>query len=147
MDSYLLYQVLKKELNKRNTIEIRANGNSMIPLITEGDKIVIEEFDSYSLGDVIVFYSKVDNALLVHRIVRKDNIIICKGDNSFRLEAVDKCYILGKVINIRRIDDSLVVQSYLVGRSFVVNNYDMEKTKQSKLYKEYVAQLTNLSSK
>lgn len=144
MDTYLLYQILKKELQRKKVLEIRANGSSMIPLISEGDRIIIKEFDSYFLGDVIVFYNKADNALIVHRIVQNEDVIVCKGDNSFRLERVDKCHILGKVINIRPIDESLVAQSYLVGLSFVANDYNIEKTKCSELYKEYAEKCANL---
>ena len=51
--------------------EIFVSGNSMEPMINDGDKIEITYISSCVLGDIIVFEH--DETILVHRILKIDN--------------------------------------------------------------------------
>ncbi|MDF2686409.1 MAG: hypothetical protein K0S55_1591, partial [Clostridia bacterium] len=53
--------------------------------------------DEYLIGDIVVFNYQREGRL-AHRLVKTDNgVYLCKGDNSYRIEAIRKSDILGKV--------------------------------------------------
>lgn len=129
-----IYKILQKELLTQN-ISIKATGNSMYPTLSDGDMITVVQEDNYVVGDILVFWYKQD--FLVHRLLKIcDGIYFCKGDNSFRLESVDKKFVVGKVAlvnsdSIQKWDNSLIELSYLVNRQFRNLCYDIEKTKKT----------------
>lgn len=95
--------IRKKILASGRNLEIYVSGNSMEPLIRDGDTIRIAYFPNYVVGDVVVFVY--DCKILVHRILKIDNgRIYCKGDNSFRLERISSDEILGKVIMVNNVE-------------------------------------------
>ena len=120
-------------------LSITVMGTSMEPVLKDGDVIKVKPCNNYEIGDIIVFLYK-NNALLVHRLIKKRNkILLCKGDNSFRLEEVEEEYVLGKVISINSnhiytIPNELIELSYLVNREFRKNRYEIDKTKNSPVY-------------
>lgn len=68
----------------------------MYPTFSDGDMITIFRESNYVVGDILVFWYKKD--LLVHRLLKIcDGIYLCQGDNSFRLESVEKEFVIGKV--------------------------------------------------
>lgn len=127
------FRILQKRILFKNNISIKISGNSMSPTFNDGDMITFFKENDYVLGDILVFWYK--NNLLVHRLLKIYNdIYFCKGDNSFRLESVEKEHIIGKVklinsIPVTRWNSSLIELSYLVNREFRNFGYDIEETK------------------
>ena len=80
----------------------KGQGNSMEPIINEGDKIYVEKvkFNNLKTGDIVVFYRH--KSFAAHRVIRKKNKqIITKGDNSPYLDKpLDYSKILGKLVRI-----------------------------------------------
>lgn len=103
-DEYMI-ELLKASIINGNVETIKTIGFSMEPIIRQNDKISIKAFDSYFIGEIIVFKYKAQG-LLVHRIINIiGNEIMCKGDNTNRVEHITKKDIIGKVILIN--DDIL----------------------------------------
>ena len=71
---------------------------SMEPEFSKGDLIIVAEADSYSKGDVVVFYDGTD--LVVHRIIdESDDTVTTKGDsNNVEDVPIDRSAIKGKVL-------------------------------------------------
>lgn len=84
-----------KKINK--TFEVTVIGNSMQPILNQGDKVRINREEEYKIGDIIFFkYRKEGN--LIHRIIAIENgVFCCKGDNAARIEYILFRHILGKV--------------------------------------------------
>lgn len=98
----IIFKILDLKLKKYDNLELIVEGISMLPDIKNGDTVIVEKSDSYNEDDIIVFnYNK--EGLLIHRIISiKNNVFICKGDNSSRLERVKVNDILGKINNINK---------------------------------------------
>lgn len=78
---------------------IPLKGISMLPTLSEGDILYVYAQQEYSIGDIIVF-SYPQEGYLVHRIIEiEKGAIMCKGDNSKRIEIIMKRQIVGKVID------------------------------------------------
>ena len=133
---------------------VRVNGNSMLPELYNGDKLVVHKSISYMVGDILVFrYS--GNSILVHRLLRIiGDRCYCKGDNSFRLECINKNEIIGKaskiirgkkIIDVNDIDKRYIDLSFRISRLFLRNRYDHIKVLQSSLYREYYCNYLNKS--
>ena len=85
-------------------------GISMHPTLENGDLIVLDRtnFDNLKVGDIVVFYSRIYNFRIVHRITdietsNGDRILFTKGDNN---HAPDPSYVrrndyVGKYVGIR----------------------------------------------
>lgn len=137
MDSRLIQKLLFVQTGAGRTIEIHVTGTSMNPILYENDIISIMKSDTYEIGDILVFVYK-NNELLVHRLLDiQKGKYFCKGDNSFRLEDITKEQIIGKVINLPQCSKRLIYLSYLVNRTFVKCRYDIDKTKETSIYKLY----------
>lgn len=142
MNQILLNKLLFTQAKRKIEIQIRVAGTSMNPTLYEGDSITIKQFDDYNIGDILVFTYKSDE-LLVHRLLKKtDCKYFCKGDNSFRLEDITIDQIVGKVIQINNAplqfcSARLITLSYLVNHAFIKCRYNIEKTKQTSIYKLY----------
>jgi len=118
----------------------------MHPMLQEYDKISLLKSDSYCAGDILVFQYR-HYEFLVHRLLQiKDGIYYCKGDNSFRLEAVELANIFGKVISVCRndniiplpdVNDSFINHSLLVNYELQQNNDNVKKTINSEIYRQY----------
>ena len=128
-------------LEKTQFVTITVCGVSMEPTMHEGDSITVEKCADYQVGDVVVFRYKY-NELLVHRIVKKDERLYCKGDNAFLMENIATDQIAGKVvkINSQPIENwpmCLIELSLKIGLEFRKQHYDIEVTKQTDIYKQY----------
>lgn len=143
-----------KTLNK--SFNITVLGESMNPILYEGDIITVRPSENYYIGDIVVFYYA-DKELLVHRLLNiKDPYYFCKGDNAFRLENIKKEQILGKIVALKReskiIDipvftDELISLSLKIHRIFFNYKFDLTKTRETDEYKKYKYLLDTLSNK
>lgn len=99
----LFYKILDKET------WINVSGQSMYPIILEGDKALVRpnKFDTqYMKDEVVVFMS--ENSLLIHRIMKVIDkhgsfFYITKGDNAYCFDKIiSSDQIIGTVTHIRR---------------------------------------------
>ena len=132
-------------LHTKGTAVISVTGSSMEPTLEEFDLITISPQEEYAPGDILVFVYK-SNEILVHRLLKVNSRYYCKGDNSFRLEDIDKEQILGKVVTVngRTVpiwSEELLALSYAVNRSFRACGYDIEQTVKGVTYQEYITRL------
>jgi hypothetical protein len=89
-------------------------GRSMVPLIRDGDRVVISpDLDRLRVGD-IVFLSTPERPMLIHRIIRvSPDGIVTKGDAAVDHDGLIKQdRVLGKVIAIRRNDRWIKLESF-----------------------------------
>jgi PqqD family protein of HPr-rel-A system len=142
MDKTIFEKLLKAQKQRGKPFEITVVGDSMYPILFQGDTFTVQPCEDYEIGDILVFNYKQDE-LLVHRLLfKKDGKYFCKGDNSFRLEDMPINQIIGKVILINgnelpRCSEKLIALSYAVNRQFKKSAYDIEKTKQTDIYRLY----------
>ena len=142
MDEPLLKKLLQAQKLRGKPFEITVVGDSMNPLLFEGDSVTIQPCKNYYVGDILVFTYKNDE-LLIHRLLlKKDGRYFCKGDNSFRLEDMTPEQVIGKVILINGRETPLCSEkhislSYAINHRFRKLAYDIEKTKQTKIYRLY----------
>lgn len=136
-----LQKILFANLRTGREMTITVTGVSMEPTMREGDSVTVRRADTYDVGDVLVFLYK--GELLVHRLLKIENgKYFCKGDNAFRLEDMPIESIAGKVMlhnsaPPKSFPACTCRLSYLVNREFRKNQYNIEKTKQSGIYRFY----------
>lgn len=121
------------------TFKVVVDGTSMLPIFRSGDCLTICVKDNYDPGDILAFFYK-NNTLLIHRLLKIENgRYFCKGDNSFRLEDIDKQAILGAVIQVADRNNSaeFIAASYAINRVFRRCGYDVQKTKSTSEYTTY----------
>ena len=64
---------------------ISYSGNSMLPLLKDGDKLFIESKESpFKIGDIVVF--KENDEVYVHRLIDCKGILYFKGDRVMYLD-------------------------------------------------------------
>jgi signal peptidase I len=90
-----------------NYFKIDIKGNSMSPLIIEGDEITFTKESGINLGDIVLFKDETSE-YIAHRVISL-NPLETKGDNSTCSENISKLQIFGKAVSInkRRVDISL----------------------------------------
>jgi len=95
----LARDILSQGLNFR----FKICGNSMRPLIKDGDYLIVNPVNHLKLGDIVLFISA-DDRLVVHRISKiKDNFIITKGDAYCGYDCpIKREAVLGRVVMIER---------------------------------------------
>ena len=141
MDNHFQQKLLSSLIKIKGEANITVTGIRMNPTLCEGDVITIRKYDDYEIGRILVFTYK-NGELLVHRLLKKDDRYYCKGDNAFRLEDIEYHQILGQVVTA---NGNTVVSwpkwkadlSYQINREFYRCRYDVEKTKESNIYKFY----------
>jgi signal peptidase I len=122
-----------------NPIEIRVTGDSMNPVLSHGEKIIVRQKEEYLPGDILVFFYKYGE-LLVHRLLkRQGERYYCKGDNAFRLEDFTKDRIVGAVVlpEDRNNNPEFMKMSLLIARLYRKSGYDAEKTMKTEQYQAY----------
>lgn len=73
-------------------------GVSMEPTLYDGALLYVQQQSDYAVGDIVVF-SYPSEGYLVHRVIAMNRgAILCKGDNSKRIEVIMKRQIIGKVV-------------------------------------------------
>lgn len=85
-----------KFLAKTGQLKITIEGNSMLPVLKNGDIINVSKITTFVPGTVILFVFR--NQLVVHRLIKiEGNVLYCKGDNSFVIEKIDRESVIGEV--------------------------------------------------
>jgi signal peptidase I len=142
MDKTLIEKLLKAQKQRGKPFDVTVVGDSMNPILFEGDIITVQPCDDYDVGDILVFNYQ-QRELLVHRLLlNNDGKYFCKGDNCYRLEDMSLEQIIGKVILINgnevpRCSKKHIALSYAVNRQFVNFAYDVGKTNQTEIYQLY----------
>lgn len=149
IENNLLHKI--KKLYK--PFEITVAGISMNPILYEGDVVTIQPQENYIIGDIVVFTYKYGE-LIIHRLIDIQDVdYFCKGDNSFRLEDITKEQIIGKVIAVNRgshfitipsCSDEFIILSKALYRAFFKCGYDIEKTKKTNEYNEYIQLISSM---
>ncbi len=131
---------------KKFMLRVSVTGTSMYPALLPSDSVIVARSETYPLGSILVFSYKTEG-YLIHRLLRvAKNRYYCKGDNSFRLEDVEKDQILGRVVLVKRIgqtfvpaevDNKFIDMSLKIYREFVLSGYNHQKIEKSNLYIEY----------
>ena len=91
-------KLLFKDNRILNCYLFRISSGSMENTLKVNDYILVKEFDTYKVGDIITY--KLENRTITHRIVEvKGDIIITKGDANFNIDkSVMKENVIGKII-------------------------------------------------
>ena len=72
IDNELFFRVVIPLINKGHTATILAKGKSMIPFICDGDKVLLEKYERYKNGDVVLAHLS-EGRYVLHRIVSLHN--------------------------------------------------------------------------
>ncbi|MBC8494622.1 S26 family signal peptidase [archaeon] len=79
--------------------QLTINSNSMLPLLKINDRVVVNNTNSFVIGDILVY--KKNKSFVGHRLVKKSELgFFVKGDNDPTVELVSSNKILGKIILI-----------------------------------------------
>lgn len=140
MNNSTAKQLLMLRSQIKKPFELTVDGTSMLPVLQPGDIIEVCAKDNYSIGDILVFFYKEDT-LLVHRLLKiANNRYFCKGDNSFRLEDIEKKDIIGAVLIKSDVNNTpeFIAASYSINRMFRKCGYNMEIVMSTTEYSQYV---------
>lgn len=89
---------------KKLPVEIKTFGNSMYPLLQDGDVITIKKasFDGIKINDIICVYK--NRQVFTHRVIYKTmNFLITKGDNNLLSDGkIFKKNIIGRLTSAKR---------------------------------------------
>ena len=85
-------------INKFLIFQIQIPSESMMPTLNIGDRLFasrIYKEDSLHRGDLVIFYSKERNELMIKRLIGlpNDNIVIDNGTISINNETIDEDYV------------------------------------------------------
>lgn len=109
MDNELCIRLLKEEIETKGQIQLVVHGDSMLPLLKDGDTIKIEKCNEYKIGDVVAYILKQQEGfkVIIHRIVFVRKIyVLTRGDNNdFIDDRVLKNNILGILVNKKNYGD------------------------------------------
>ncbi len=120
-----IYQVLRS-LPFGETFKVEVTTGSMDPLVSIKDEVVIRrcKFSDISRFDLVAFYSKSLNEVVMHRVVKIERLgLVTKGDSNLKndLELVTQDTLLGKVVRIENKDIDLEKHNYSLLRWFIDN--------------------------
>lgn len=98
--------------NKNKTyFVVNAEGNSMIPTILSGDKVVIEQSEFNTIEDDKVYLFAFHNKIYLKRLIMNINELVIKSDNPdkdvyktqyLQDDRINEIKILGKVVGLMR---------------------------------------------
>lgn len=133
--------LVSKCLPDTNAIVVSVRGDSMYPILCNGDKIevVLRTSEQYSVGDVIVFPYK-NEGLIIHRILKiQEGRYFCKGDNSFRIEDILLDQAVGKAVisDDWHNSDIFIERSWYIGKLYKKLGYQSNLIKDTFEYCEY----------
>ena len=107
MNPSLFMKYTKIRLQSGQTVAVTVGGESMAPVLHNGDQVRVVRQDEYAIGDILMYDYKEEGTLL-HRLLEiRDGHFFCKGDNSYRLEEVAEADVYGVAIAVVR--DGVVV--------------------------------------
>ena len=81
MNENIKINIVSMVLKEKGFIKIKVSGNSMYPLILDGDIVLIEKTNDIKIG--FIYLINDNNVLKIHRCVKKN---ITKGDNAYELD-------------------------------------------------------------
>ena len=95
------YGIAKEILEKGNTFEFIAGGESMSPFIKDGDKVVLQPPGSLNIGNIALCRTA-EYRLILHRIVRVTGAgVITRGDACFTDDGFTSFdYTIGKLVKV-----------------------------------------------
>lgn len=89
--------MIEEQIRKDNFLVSEANGNSMLPLLHDGDKVVIAKVFDIKKYDVVLF--KKESHYILHRVINiVNNKLIIRGDNNVATEVIEKKDVIGKLV-------------------------------------------------
>jgi signal peptidase len=96
---------IAEHLQSEGELQIWIRGNSMLPLLRNGDRIVVEPADSSSfrIGDILVY--EAPDGPLAHRLIRRQECsggLLLRGDAATLLETVRIESVLGRGVALVR---------------------------------------------
>ena len=105
--------MLKEGLDRGQKITLKSSGESMLPVIKEGDSLLIEGVENIQPGQIIAYLKSRGDwvAIVAHRVmtVRDDGFFISRGDNINKPdpEWISPDKIIGRVcqINGKTVDE------------------------------------------
>lgn len=105
-------------LRRGKSLRFTAHGSSMIPLVRDGDILLIDPVDPYCLhaGDVVLCQLE-PGRVVVHRVVSvkstRDGLdILIQGDHSSKLDGkINQNQVYGKLISIERDGDRIAMET------------------------------------
>ena len=92
----LLLETLKPE----DQVRVTLRGNSMGPLLHDGDVLVVARGLPLRKGAIVAY--ELDGNLIAHRIITMGSTIQTKGDAGNRIDSISADRILGRVIAVIR---------------------------------------------
>ncbi len=100
MDVKLFKEIIKLIGKESVYLNLQVRSLSMLPLLEDGDRVVLKTTRKVKRGDIVVFMRR--DYLVIHRVVLKfGKLLITKGDNKKNFDypvLVDK--IMGKVVAV-----------------------------------------------
>ena len=113
----IIHHAMKQQLCQEKEIILKVLGDSMHPLMKEGESIRVESFDpnTVSVGDIITFEK--EDTYITHRLLwtkTRDNGIelITRGDNEINIDPpVSPDHVLGKVAALQRGSQTLQLKT------------------------------------
>ena len=75
-------KLISRLLQQNRKMDICVHGNSMNPLLKDGDKITIFIADEVKPGNIVLWARKNGLGILIHRVIAEyEGVYITKGDN------------------------------------------------------------------
>lgn len=103
IDSELCMWLLQEEIERNGQIQLTVHGDSMLPIIKDGEVVAVVKSYQYNIGDVIAYYMIAENRvnIVVHRVIfSREKYVLSKGDNNDFIDPlrVPIKQIIGKII-------------------------------------------------
>lgn len=100
IENEMYISLLKQTIEEKGEIQLTVHGNSMLPLISDGDKVKIKKCSEYHIGDVVAYFMVSESKLriIIHRVIfKRPNYLLTKGDNNNFIDKirVEESSILG----------------------------------------------------
>jgi len=115
---------LVRTLLKKKTFLLRAEGDSMVPMLMSGDSVEYERcsFSKLRVHDIILF--KKNKELIAHRIIFKtQTYVITRGDSNTKADGkILRRYIIGRAIKIKRRDSTTPIENVYKAQSNIFLN-------------------------
>ncbi|MCA5004127.1 S24/S26 family peptidase [Sphingobacterium bovistauri] len=110
----VFFKEVKTLLDIGNDVSFRIKGNSMLPFLSNGNKVLIRRATKEDLKYGKIILAKSDFGYVLHRLVWKNSRWIwLAGDNNLvQLEKIDIKNILGYVVSAESEDKKIDVDSY-----------------------------------
>lgn len=94
--------LLKAKLASRGEANLILRGQSMRPLLVDGDCAQIVSVSNCEVGRVYVFAARNGGGLIAHRAVKiEDSVVYLKGDHTGSFETVAPSGLVGEVVSFR----------------------------------------------